>query len=194
MCELIINVTVVSWQACVSRYFKLQACSFHRTIIFSFSLTSPLVFCLLSTPVLSSLLSLFFLSWGVYHYVYSGAMLYNVDVSQITEGERARKKQIEGEVGESAFVCHCTHLVMSYLACTRGCLCAFVCSLRLCVSLSLCLCFVCMFYVFHFQAVINSLTPTGPEALPFWCLLLFALILSETCTLLSSPLIFFSIA
>lgn len=65
---------------------------------------------------------------------------------------------------------------MSYSACTRGYVYTFVCSLQACLSLSLRLCFLCMFNVFHFQAVINSLNPYRP---PGFALLVFACLCSH---------------
>lgn len=131
MCVLIIDVTVVSCQACVKIFQATGLFILSNLNLFFLSNYSSSVFCLLSSPFLSSLLSLFFPSWGVYHYVYSGAMLYSVQrTPDYRRRERERKKnteQIEGEVGETAFVCHCTHLVMSYFACTRVsvCICLF---------------------------------------------------------------------
>lgn len=65
---------------------------------------------------------------------------------------------------------------MSYFACTRVCVCTFICSLQGCMSLFLRLRFLCMFYVLHFQVVINSLTPTRPQS---FALLLFASLCSH---------------
>lgn len=87
-----------------------------------------------------------------------------------------------------SFICLSLHSCCRVILCMHVGVYVFAFSPWACWSLSLHLCSLCMFYVFYFQVVINSLTPYRPEALPFWCLLLFALILSETCTLLSSPL------
>ena len=71
---------------------------------------------------------------------------------------------------ESCHVIRCMYEVV----CVR----ALVCSPRACVSVSVRLCFLCMFYVLHFQAVINSLTPHRPRG---FALLVFASLCSHFC-------------
>ena len=72
--------------------------------------------------------------------------------------------------------------------CVGVCICLFSLSVRVFVfalMFPMCVLFVAL-------SRSNKLPnlPTGPEALPFWCLSLFAFILSETYALLSTPLIF----
>lgn len=179
-------VCILHIDVCVSRLFwATSSFSPPNLDLLLLSSHSPSVLCCLSLILLLSL------SWGVFHYVFSDAMLYSVDLPQTSGGERKKKNtEIEVEVEETVLV---IALILSchtlYAKCVCGCVHLFVFSG--CACLYLCshvpdVCFICC--TFKGNKLPNL--RTGPEALPFWCLSLFAFILFETYALLSTPLTF----
>lgn len=153
---------------CVSKWLKAISMVLLPTLDLLF-LFEPLPFCVLSSELSVSLLSLLRhapLCILRCHVIQCGSTRRGSNTKHNKSRERFRGSRICLSFHSSSHVALCMH----------NRVCVFFSSPRTCVSLSLRLCFPCMFYVFHFQAVINSPTLHRPRC---FALLVFASLCSH---------------